>query len=88
MYKDGGVLPRWPIANGESRYVSSKLSRIVFLVYTGCMIANHANQVILDNLVKQNGVFDVSTAYQAMKEQVSYSTISAYHTYRQRTNEH
>ena len=35
------------------------------------MIANHANQVILDNLVKQNGAFDVSTAYQAMKEQVS-----------------
>jgi len=41
------------------------------LVYTGCMIANHANQVILDNLVKQNGAFDVKTAYQAMREEVS-----------------
>ena len=20
MYKDGGVLPRWPIANGENKY--------------------------------------------------------------------
>lgn len=78
MYKDGGVLPRWPIANGESRYVSSKLARIVFLVYSGCMIANHANQVILDNLVKQNGGFDISTAYQAMKEQVS--TLQSLHT--------
>jgi len=35
------------------------------------MIANHANQVILDTLVKQNGTFDVTTAYQAMKEQVN-----------------
>lgn len=41
------------------------------IVYTGCMIANHANQVILDNLVKQGGAFDVSSAYQAMKEQAS-----------------
>ena len=41
------------------------------IVYSGCMIANHANKVILDNLVKQNGAFDVSSAYQAMKEQVS-----------------
>lgn len=44
---------------------------IIGIVYSGCMIANHANQVILDNLVKQNGAFDVSSAYQAMKEQVS-----------------
>ena len=73
MYQDGGVLPRWPIANGESRY-HLKLTtsqNCYIIVYSGCMIANHANQVILDNLVKQNGAFDVSTAYQAMKEQVS-----------------
>lgn len=44
---------------------------ITRIVYTGCMIANHANQVILDNLVKKNGAFDVGIAYQAMKEQVS-----------------
>lgn len=44
---------------------------IIGIVYSGCMIANHGNQVILDNLVKQNGAFDVSSAYQAMKEQVS-----------------
>lgn len=44
---------------------------IVTTVYSGCMIANHANQVILDNLVKQNGAFDVATAYEAMKEQAS-----------------
>lgn len=73
MYKEGGVLPRWPIANGENRdQLNLQHSRLFnAIVYTGCMIANHANQVILDNLVKQNGVFDVSTAYQAMKEQVT-----------------
>ena len=44
-------------------------------VYTGCMIGNHANQIILDNLVKQTGVFDTHTAYQAMREQVRFSSL-------------
>ena len=64
-------LPSFAKYSAYTVYIIYKVARIALLVYTGCMIANHANQVILDNLVKQNGAFDVSTAYQAMKEQVS-----------------
>ena len=54
MYKDGGDLPRWPIAN----------------VYSGCMIGNHANVILLDVLRKIGGsAFDVQAAYDAMKVQ-------------------
>lgn len=33
----GGAIPRWPLAN----------------VYTGCMVGNHANLMLLDLAVKQ-----------------------------------
>ena len=35
MYQQGGDMPRWPLANG----------------YTGCMIGQHADIVILGNFV-------------------------------------
>ena len=40
------------------------------------MIGNHGNQIILDNLVKQTGVFDTQTAYRAMREQVRFSSLT------------
>lgn len=55
MYHDGGALPRWPIAN----------------VYSGCMIANHGYEVILDAYVKGLENFDVASAYAAMKEEAT-----------------
>ncbi|KAL5496212.1 hypothetical protein EMCRGX_G012453 [Ephydatia muelleri] len=55
MYQDGGVLPRWPIAN----------------VYSGCMIGNHGYEVILDAYVKGLRNFDVASAYAAMREEAT-----------------
>eukprot|EP00118_Oscarella_pearsei_P026501 m.809 g.809 ORF g.809 m.809 type:complete len:745 (+) comp4904_c0_seq1:2-2236(+) len=56
MYQDGGDLPRWPIAN----------------VYSGCMIGNHANIILLDVLRKiGNSSLDVELAYSAMKLQAN-----------------
>lgn len=47
MFKEGGDLPRWPIAN----------------VYSGCMEGTHANLLILDAWVKNVTGFDIQTAY-------------------------
>ncbi len=50
MYKDGGDLPRWPIAN----------------VYSGCMIGTHSNELILDAVVKGITDFDLESAFEGM----------------------
>lgn len=38
FYKEGGYLPKWPMANG----------------YTGCMIGSHADVILADMIVKQD----------------------------------
>jgi predicted alpha-1,2-mannosidase len=55
MYREGGALPRWPIAN----------------VYAQSMIGNHGYQVILDAYVKGVRDFDVNEALQAMFEEAT-----------------
>jgi putative alpha-1,2-mannosidase len=50
MYKDGGDLPRWPIAN----------------VYSGCMIGTHSNELVLDAVVKGITDFDIESAFEGM----------------------
>ncbi|ETO27916.1 alpha-1,2-mannosidase, partial [Reticulomyxa filosa] len=51
MYKQGGDLPRWPLANG----------------YTGCMIGQHADIVISDAIAHGLGdSFEASVAYSGM----------------------
>ncbi|XP_062519255.1 uncharacterized glycosidase Rv0584-like [Corticium candelabrum] len=58
MYRDGGDLPRWPIAN----------------VYSGCMIGTHANLILLDLLSKVGSdTFDIDDAYEGMVAQATES---------------
>ncbi len=53
MMKQGGILPRWPLADSE----------------TSCMIGSPANMVIAESVLKGIRDFDVSAAYEAMKQQ-------------------
>lgn len=53
MYKEGGVLPKWPLATYE----------------TGTMVGSPANIVMAETYLKGIRNFDVKTAYTAMKEQ-------------------
>lgn len=55
MYKQGGVLPVWPLANEE----------------TFCMIGNHAIPVITDAYAKGIRGFDTKLALAAMKHSVN-----------------
>eukprot|EP00004_Rigifila_ramosa_P011900 TRINITY_DN2549_c0_g1_i1.p1 TRINITY_DN2549_c0_g1~~TRINITY_DN2549_c0_g1_i1.p1 ORF type:complete len:761 (+),score=153.82 TRINITY_DN2549_c0_g1_i1:22-2304(+) len=51
MYQEGGDLPRWAAAN----------------TYTGGMFGDHANSILVDCYKKENGDFNVTAAYEAMK---------------------
>jgi len=50
MWKQGGDLPKWPMANG----------------YTGAMDGTHANVVVGEAILKGFKNFDINTAYKAM----------------------
>eukprot|EP01130_Rhizamoeba_saxonica_P016699 TRINITY_DN776_c0_g2_i2.p1 TRINITY_DN776_c0_g2~~TRINITY_DN776_c0_g2_i2.p1 ORF type:complete len:695 (+),score=149.93 TRINITY_DN776_c0_g2_i2:261-2345(+) len=52
MYKEGGDLPKWPMANG----------------YTGAMIGTHSIVLIADAYIKGVEDIDMDTAYKAMKQ--------------------
>ena len=51
MSKDGGYLPRWPLATG----------------YTGTMVGESSSIVIADTYIKGIRDFDVESAYQSMR---------------------
>ena len=58
MYLEGGDIPRWPIAN----------------VYSGCMIGTHGNVIFSDLVSKNLTGFDVTTAYEGMRQQATNAT--------------
>lgn len=53
MMKQGGILPRWPLADSE----------------TSCMIGSPANMVFAESVLKGIRDFDVNAAYEGMKQQ-------------------
>eukprot|EP00753_Platysulcus_tardus_P003815 PLAT12492.40.p2 GENE.PLAT12492.40~~PLAT12492.40.p2 ORF type:complete len:785 (+),score=427.60 PLAT12492.40:176-2530(+) len=55
MAREGGDLPRWPLANR----------------YTNCMVGNHGFIAVADNVVKGNSDFDVADVYSHMKRQAT-----------------
>jgi len=57
MYRDGGDLPKWPLANGE----------------TNCMIGTHVIVTIVDAYLKGIRNFDVNLAYKAMVDTATTS---------------
>jgi predicted alpha-1,2-mannosidase len=58
MYREGGDIPRWPIAN----------------VYSGCMIGTHGNIIISDLVSKNLTGFDIPTAYDGIRQQATNAT--------------
>eukprot|EP01052_Picozoa_sp_SAG31_P014796 SAG31_NODE_931_length_10914_cov_5.629589_6_plen_366_part_00 len=57
MYQQGGSVPRWPLAHG----------------YTGCMIGNHAGQVVLDTWTKGIRNFDVELLWEGLQQQAQFT---------------
>ena len=57
MTVEGGTVPRWPLAHG----------------FTGCMIGNHAAQLVLDSWVKGLRDFDVDVLWSGLLGQARFT---------------
>jgi putative alpha-1,2-mannosidase len=60
MTKEGGTVPRWPLAHG----------------FTGCMVGNHAAQVVLDTWIKGLQDFDVDVLWEGLLGQALFTNNS------------
>ena len=61
MTQEGSSVPRWPLAHG----------------FTGCMIGNHAGQVVLDTWRKGLRDFDVDLLWEGLLSQASFTNNTA-----------